>query len=83
MRRWGLPCRSGMIVQDPMFRSFSFRCFCSALLLPLPTFDVSRPKGIDLRWRIRPRRKKYLIETMPGGVCPLRLHDDGLLDIFL
>jgi hypothetical protein len=61
--------------------------FISMLLLspPLsvPTFDVSRPKGVDFILENSPTSKKYLIETMPGGVALLDYNNDGLLDIFL
>ncbi len=48
-----------------------------------PTFDVSRPKGIDFVLENSPTPKKYLIETMPGGIALLDYNNDGLLDVFL
>jgi len=40
-------------------------------------------KGVDFTLRNSPTLKKYLIETMPGGVALLDYNNDGLLDIFL
>ena len=51
--------------------------------LPAPTFDVSTPKGIDFVLENSPTPKKYLIETMGGGVALLDYNNDGLLDVFL
>src|SRR5258708_21351669 len=50
---------------------------------PGPRFDVRSPKGIDFVLRNSPTSRKYLIETMPGGVALLDYNNDGLLDIFL
>lgn len=47
-----------------------------------PTFDVSAPKGIDFILEHSPTPKKYLIETMGGGVGLLDYNNDGLLDVF-
>lgn len=46
-------------------------------------FRVDTPKGLDFVLRNSPTPKKYLIETMPGGVALLDYNKDGLLDIFL
>jgi enediyne biosynthesis protein E4 len=46
-------------------------------------FKPSPPKGIDFVLRNSPTSRKYLIETMPGGVALLDYNNDGLLDIFL
>ncbi len=46
-------------------------------------FSVVSPKGIDFTLRNSPTSRKYLIETMPGGVALLDYNNDGLLDIFL
>jgi hypothetical protein len=48
-----------------------------------PVFRVYTPKGLDFVLRNSPTMKKYLIETMPGGVALLDYNRDGLLDIFL
>ncbi|HET6928726.1 MAG TPA: CRTAC1 family protein [Candidatus Acidoferrum sp.] len=50
---------------------------------PAPCFDVRVPKGIDFILRKSRTSRKYLIETMPGGVALLDYNNDGLLDIFL
>ena len=66
----------------------SLALFCAFSLLaqtppPGPRFDVRSPKGIDFVLRNSPTSRKYLIETMPGGVALLDYNNDGLLDIFL
>lgn len=64
--------------------------FCTFNLLGQPQapssgarFDVHSAKGIDFVLRNSPTSRKYLIETMPGGVALLDYNNDGLLDIFL
>jgi enediyne biosynthesis protein E4 len=46
-------------------------------------FRVVSLKGVDFTLRNSPTSRKYLIETMPGGVALLDYNNDGLLDIFL
>jgi len=48
-----------------------------------PLFQVSPLKGVDFVLRNSPTLRKYLIETMPGGVALLDYNNDGLLDVFL
>ncbi len=48
-----------------------------------PLFKVQPPKGIDFVLRNSPTSRKYLIETMPGGVALLDYNNDGFLDVFL
>ena len=48
-----------------------------------PVFDVRPLKGVNFVLRNSPTPRKYLIETMPGGVALLDYNNDGLLDIFL
>jgi enediyne biosynthesis protein E4 len=48
-----------------------------------PLFQVIPLKGVDFFLRNSPTSRKYLIETMPGGVALLDYNNDGLLDIFL
>ena len=52
-------------------------------LSPDPLFNVGFPKGVDFVLRNSPTPRKYLIETMPGGVALLDYNNDGLVDIFL
>src|ERR1700730_8043859 len=46
-------------------------------------FGLSSLRGVDFTLRNSPTSRKYLIETMPGGVALLDYNNDGLLDIFL
>jgi len=48
-----------------------------------PIFSVMPLKGVDFTLRNSATSKKYLIETMPGGVALLDYNNDGLLDLFL
>ena len=50
---------------------------------PEPQLTLSPLRGIDFVLRNSPTSRKYLIETMPGGVALLDYNNDGLLDIFL
>ncbi|HEX3740239.1 MAG TPA: CRTAC1 family protein [Terriglobales bacterium] len=50
---------------------------------PEPQFKFTPAQGIDFVLRNSPTSRKYLIETMPGGVALLDYNNDGLLDIFL
>jgi hypothetical protein len=51
--------------------------------LGISIFEVKTPTGIDFLHQNSPTPKKYLIETMGGGVALLDYNNDGLLDIFL
>jgi hypothetical protein len=46
-------------------------------------FQAGALKGVDFVLRNSPTSRKYLIETMPGGVALLDYNNDGLLDVFL
>lgn len=48
-----------------------------------PRFHVGPRKDVDFILRNSPTSRKYLIETMPGGVALLDYNNDGLLDVFL
>jgi len=50
---------------------------------PEPQFNLTPLHGVDFVLRNSPTSRKYLIETMPGGVALLDYNGDGLLDIFL
>jgi enediyne biosynthesis protein E4 len=50
---------------------------------PGGVFQVSPMQGVDFVLRNSPTARKYLIESMPGGVGLLDYNNDGLLDIFL
>src|SRR6266853_2970560 len=68
-----------------MVRRFTRRNFLSlaALGAATPIFDVKPLRGIDFILQNSPTPKKFLIETMPGGVALFDYNNDGLLDIFL
>src|SRR5246127_1435003 len=48
-----------------------------------PAFEIKPLRGVDFILQNSPTRKKFLIETMPGGVALFDYNNDGLLDIFL
>lgn len=48
-----------------------------------PAFEVSKPRGIDFVLENSPTARKYLIETMPGGIALFDANNDGLLDVFV
>jgi enediyne biosynthesis protein E4 len=47
-----------------------------------PMFDIKHPAGLNYTQLNSPTPKKYLIETMGGGVALFDYNNDGLLDIF-
>src|ERR1700751_4626257 len=48
-----------------------------------PIFQVKSLKGVGFVLRNSATPRKYLIETMPGGVALLDYNNDGLMDVFL
>jgi enediyne biosynthesis protein E4 len=68
-----------------MIRRFTRRNFLgvAALAAATPIFDVKPLRGIDFVLQNSPTSRKFLIETMPGGVALFDYNNDGLLDIFL
>jgi len=64
--------------------SFTRRNFLSlAALAAAPIFEVKLPRGLDFLLQNSPTAKKFLIETMPGGIALFDYNNDGLLDIFM
>ena len=63
------------------------RCLIFLLLFAQPSamqrFDVGRPLGLGFVLQNSPTSKKYLIETMGGGVALFDYNNDGLLDLFV
>jgi hypothetical protein len=51
--------------------------------LATSTLEVKPRQEVNFILQNSPTSKKYLIETMPGGVALLDYNNDGLLDIFL
>jgi enediyne biosynthesis protein E4 len=47
-----------------------------------PVFEVKPMRGVDFILQNSPTKKKFLIETMPGGIALFDYNNDGLLDIF-
>jgi enediyne biosynthesis protein E4 len=68
-----------------MVRRLSRRNFLgvTALAAAAPFFDVRSLRGVDFILQNSPTPRKFLIETMPGGVALFDYNNDGLLDIFL
>src|SRR5438309_2119695 len=56
---------------------------CSALAAAVPIFEAKLPRGLDFTLRNSPTSRKYLIETMPGGVALFDYNNDGHLDLFV
>src|SRR5258707_15335190 len=55
----------------------------AALAAAAPIFELKPLRGIDFLLQNSPTARKFLIETMPGGVALFDYNNDGLLDIFL
>ena len=47
-----------------------------------PMFEVKALRGVDFILQNSPTKRKFLIETMPGGLALFDYNNDGLLDIF-
>jgi enediyne biosynthesis protein E4 len=68
--------------------SLSIVCSCSSFAQEPNAksdalFRVLPLAGVDFVLRNSPTPRKYLIESMPGGVALLDYNNDGLLDVFL
>src|SRR5712671_4699143 len=68
-----------------MVRRFTRRNVLSlaGMAAAAPIFQVKPLRGIDFILQNSPTPRKFLIETMPGGVALFDYNNDGLLDIFL
>ena len=55
----------------------------AAMAAAAPIFEVKPLRGVDFLLQNSPTPRKFLIETMPGGVALFDYNNDGLLDIFL
>src|SRR5258708_8662130 len=68
-----------------MVRRFTRRNLLSlaGMAAAAPIFQVKPLRGIDFILQNSPTPRKFLIETMPGGVAVFDYNNDGLLDIFL
>src|SRR5712664_3047531 len=86
MRRCGVP-RPGKSKEIPgeMDRRHTRRDFLNyaAMAAAAPIFEVKPLRGIDFLLQNSPTPRKFLIETMPGGVALFDYNNDGLLDIFM
>src|SRR5260370_22445594 len=68
------------MIRRPTRRDF---LSCAAMAAAAPIFNVKPLRRIDFILQNSPTPKKFLIETMPGGVALFDYNNDGLLDIFL
>ena len=50
---------------------------------PVSFFDVTRASGIDFHLTCGSPEKRYIMESMCGGVAVLDYDNDGWMDIFL
>jgi hypothetical protein len=68
-----------------MPRRLTRRDFLSyaAMAAGAPIFEVKPLRGIEFLLQNSPTPRKFLIETMPGGIALFDYNNDGLLDIFL
>jgi hypothetical protein len=55
----------------------------AAMAAAAPLFEVKALRGVDFVLQNSPTARKFLIETMPGGIALFDYNNDGLLDIFL
>jgi enediyne biosynthesis protein E4 len=68
-----------------MDRRFTRRDFLNyaAMAAATPIFEIKPLRGVNFILENSPTPRKFLIETMPGGVALFDYNNDGLLDIFL
>src|SRR5260221_14667852 len=55
----------------------------AALAAAAPIFELKPLRGIDFLLQNSPTARKFLIETMPGGVAVSDSNNDGLFGILL
>lgn len=85
MRKALLAQRKSEEPHADMFRRFTRRDFLNyaAMAAAAPMFEVKQLRGIDFILQNSPTKRKFLIETMPGGIALFDYNNDGLLDIFM
>ena len=85
MRKALLAQRKSEEPHADMVRRFTRRDFlnCAAMAAAAPMFEVKPLRGIDFLLQNSPTKRKFLIETMPGGIALFDYNNDGLLDIFM
>jgi hypothetical protein len=85
MRKALLAQRKSEEPHADMVRRFTRRDFLNyaAMAAAAPMFEVKQLRGIDFILQNSPTKRKFLIETMPGGIALFDSNNDGLLDIFM
>jgi hypothetical protein len=85
MRKALLAQRKSEEPHADMVRRFTRRDFLNyaAMAAAAPMFEVKQLRGIDFILQNSPTKRKFLIETMPGGIALFDYNNDGLLDIFM
>src|SRR6266404_5588399 len=80
-----MACQQRREPRNYMVRRFTRRNLLSlaGMAAAAPIFEVKPLRGVDFILQNSPTPKKFLIETMPGGVALFDYNNDGLLDIFL
>jgi enediyne biosynthesis protein E4 len=70
--------------REEMPRRFTRRDFLNyaAMAAAAPIFEMKPLRGVDFLLQNSPTPRKFLIETMPGGIALFDYNNDGLLDIF-
>jgi enediyne biosynthesis protein E4 len=82
VRRHSKPKEPGKQMNRRQLTRRNFLNF-AAMAAAAPIFEVKPLRGIDFLLQNSPTPRKFLIETMPGGVALFDYNNDGLLDIFL
>jgi len=69
-----------------MVRRFTRRNFLTLAAMAAaaaPLYEVKALRGVDFVLQNSPTSRKFLIETMPGGIALFDYNHNGLLDVFL